>query len=61
MPRKDGTPTTTELRKWARQVDRGERSRAEIERTELGTSGRGKTFTRMLASRGLTLRTGSVG
>lgn len=51
MPRKDGTPTNTELRKWLRQVARGERSMAEVERTELGSYGRGKTVTRLAEKR----------
>lgn len=53
MPRKDGSPTLTELRKWKRQVSKGERSMAEVERTELGTSGRGKTVARLWKSRGV--------
>lgn len=55
MPRKDGSPTNTELRRWLRQVARGERSMAEVERTELGTSGRGKTVTRLASRRGVTV------
>lgn len=35
------------LRKWQRQIAEGKRSAFEVERTELGTNGRGKTVTRL--------------
>lgn len=35
------------LRKWLREYETGKRSKLEIERDELGTSGRGKTVTRL--------------
>lgn len=46
--RRVATPT---LRKWYRQVQNGERSKVEIERTELGEfNARGKALTRLFAS-----------
>ena len=53
LPRTDGTPTNAEIRRWLRQVETGKRSMAEVERTELGTRGRGKTVTRLAAKRGV--------
>ena len=42
--RRISTPT---LRKWAREVEQGKRTKLEIERDELGTNGRGKTVKRL--------------
>lgn len=45
------TVTKRDLRKWLTQWEKGKRSKLEIEKTELGTNGRGKTITRLWESR----------
>lgn len=42
--------TNTQLKAWKRAIESGKRSAFEIERNELGTTGRGKTVTRLIAS-----------
>lgn len=44
------TVTKRDLRKWLNQWQKGKRSKLEIEKTELGTNGRGKTVTRLWES-----------
>lgn len=40
--------TKTQLRAWDRAIQAGRRSFKEVEETELGTNGRGKTVKRLI-------------